>query len=144
MSGRRRWSRWRPLADGGNGESLTGHTVWAVSRWVGIPYCRCASLESAAEDVHMERPSKSHSFPKTVRHPGQSLGNLHPAFALAYDTRVIAQSGIGLLKSLGANMKALRRMGGDNAKWGDWAIAFDRLTDPKIVSLDTLIFCTNA
>ena len=59
----------------------------------------------------MERPSKSHSLPKTVRHPAKTRGKQHPASVVAYDTRIIARNGVEFWKlhpAIGTSMKALR------------------------------------
>lgn len=93
-------------------------------------------------------PRKSHSIPKAVRQPARARGELHPAFTVANDTRIIARFGVGFWKLhpvLGARIEAPRMMEGDSAKWGkSGCLAFDRLMRPKIVSSDTLFYHTNA
>lgn len=73
---------------------LTGHTSCVVNRWC----CRCASFDTAGEDVHMGGPVNRIPSPKLLDTRPKLVESCTLHFAVAYDTRIIVQNGVGFLK----------------------------------------------
>jgi hypothetical protein len=78
----------------GEMKTLTSHPHCVVNRWC----CRCASFDTAREDIHMEGPVNRIPSPKPLGTRPKLVVSCTLHLAVANDTRIIAQSGVGFWK----------------------------------------------